>query len=70
MMKIKYFLKFLALVNLAALATSIGPLYSLTDSSVYGPWKGEYSEYYCYAFALNRTELPSEFETEFSIPTR
>ena len=64
-MKIKIFFKFLALANLVAFITSIGPIYSLVDSINYGEWKDEYSEYNCYAFALNRTELPPEFETQF-----
>ncbi len=41
-MKIKIFFKFLALANLVAFITSIGPIYSLVDSINYGEWKDEY----------------------------
>ena len=53
----------LSLFSLSFLITSIGQLYTLKDSEAYGTWKSEYAKYNCYAFAINRTEIPSEFDT-------
>ncbi len=59
------FLKTFVLANLSLLLTSFRSAYSLTDSTPYGEWKDEYLKYNCYAFAINRTELPPEFEIDF-----
>ena len=36
----------------------------MQDSVIYGTWKDEYSKYNCYAFAIDRTEIPAEFVTD------
>ena len=57
------FMNFMVLFSLSFLITSISQSYTLIDSEAYGDWKSEYANYNCYAFAINRTEIPPEFDT-------
>jgi hypothetical protein len=58
-------LKITSLFSIFFLLASFKQPYVLQDSETYGPWKEEYLQYNCYAFAINRTEIPPEFSTNW-----